>query len=105
MQLFTAPELTPAQYALQTMQAIHNDVLVARANGFQKSFDLFWNNDRATPAQMAAALGTNAAAAFALHAATAQDIATQAPELFATLNVTPPLPYSFNNDGSMTVGS
>lgn len=105
MNLFTAPTLSPAQHALATMQALHEDALKARARALQEAFNLFWHNDRATPADMAAALGTNAQTAFDLHASEGAALYALAPELFASLNLTPPKAYTFNTDGSLNLAA
>lgn len=103
MQLFTPAALTPAQEALVTMQQLDAEGLETLANKTKRAFDLMWRNDRATPAEMAEALGTNAAACFEAHAATVQFLLSRDPSLLAPEDYTPPVDYTLNQDGSLTI--
>lgn len=103
MQLFTPTALTPAQEALVTMQQLDAEGLDMLADKTKRAFDLMWHNDRATPAEMAEALGVNAAAAFARHAATVQFLLSQKPGILDAEDYTPPVPYQIENDGSLTL--
>lgn len=103
MTLIAAPSYTPAQEALLTMQALHEQDITDRAEKAVKAFNLFWRNDRATPAEIAAALGTNAENVFERHAATVAELLTLKPGCIAPEDYTPPQAYTFANDGSMTL--
>lgn len=62
------PEITPAirtaAQIKQSAQATYRQLLTA----FEAAVRLFWQNSQATPAEIAAALGTDAREAFQLHA-------------------------------------
>jgi hypothetical protein len=105
MNLFTPPQLTPAQEALLTMQQLRDEMLGMMADKIRAAFALFWQNDRATPQEMASALGTNAEAAFTEHALTAAFIAQRAPEIAAAklADLLPPQIYRFEADGRITL--
>ena len=85
------------------MQEVHDLDLADRAEKARKAFNLLWRNEAATPAEIAAALGTNAAAVFARHAATVQYLLTQSPGVLAPEDYTPPIPYRLETDGSLTI--
>lgn len=103
MNLITPQTLTPAQESLLTMQQLHAEGLAELANKAKRAFDLLWRNDRATPAEMAAVLGTNAGACFEAHAATVQFILSRDQSLLAPEDYTPPLDYTLHQDGSLTI--
>lgn len=103
MNLIAPQTLTPAQEALLTMQQLHSEGLAELANKAKRAFDLLWRNDRATPAEIAAALGPNAGACFAAHAATVQFILSRDASLLAPEDYTPPVPCTLHNDGTLTI--
>lgn len=103
MNLIASSSLTAVQASLASMQALRTDGLQQLADATRRAFRLMWHNPDATPAQMAAALGTNAAAAFARHAATVQFLLSQRPGILAPEDYTPPLAYQLENDGSLTL--
>lgn len=103
MNLILLPSLSPAQEALLTMQQLHSEGLAELANKTKRAFDLMWHNERATPAEMAAALGTNAAACFAAHATTVAFILAADASLLAPADYTPPMDYTLNQDGTLTI--
>ena len=103
MQLIALPELSPAQHALVRMQNLHRDSLLQLANACRTAFNELWRNPQATPAEMAAALGTNAGACFEAHAATVQFILSRDASLLAPEDYTPPVPYTLHNNGSLTI--
>lgn len=103
LNLIVLPTLTPAQETLLGMQQLNHEALRDLASRTKRAFDLFWRNDRATPQEIAAALGTNAAAVFDTHAATVQFLLGRDPTLLSPEDYTPPLPYQWNADGSMTL--
>lgn len=103
LNLITLPTLTPAQETLLGMQQLNHETLHDLASRTKRAFDLFWRNDRATPQEIAAALGTNAATVFDAHAATVQFLLARDSTLLSPEDYTPPLPYQWNPDGSMTL--
>lgn len=103
MNLINIQALTPAQEALLTMQQLRDEGLAELAAKAKRGFDLLWHNDRAAPAEIAAALGTNAQAVFEAHAATVQFLLAADPSLLAPVDYTPPVPYQLEQDGSLTL--
>ena len=103
LNLINPPQLTPAEQVLLLMQQTDEEVLSFVAIKAREAFSSFWRNESATPAEIAAALGTNAAAVFARHAATVQYLLTQSPGVLAPEDYTPPIPYRLETDGSLTI--
>lgn len=64
----------------------------------------FWHNRYATPAEMAAEFGTGCAQLFAEHAAAIRFLASRGVEI-PEAEYTPPLPFTINQDGSVTIGT
>jgi hypothetical protein len=62
----------------------------------------FWNNPRATPQQVAAALGTDAAEVFGLHAKIGALLAEVKPEVIAPGQAVVGT-FTVNSDGTVTV--
>lgn len=95
-------EVTPAVRAARQMvrqaKATY-DGLVAAFNDGAKSF---WSNPRATPQEIAAALGTDAKEVFELHAKVGAFIASINPEAIAPGQAVVGQ-FSYNADGSVTV--
>lgn len=97
--------ISPVQHELAKLDAINAGSLQAFANAARLAFQTFWNNPHATPQEMAAGLGTNAAAAFQMHAETVAFILHRNPALLAAEDYTPPLPYTFLADGSLQIST
>ena len=96
------PEVDPAvrvanQIKQQARSTFQNLVQV-----FNQGAQSFWSNPRATPAQIAAALGTDATEVFQLHGKIGALLAEIKPEA-----IQPGLSlvgqYSYNQDGSVTI--
>lgn len=98
----TPPPPSPEQIAAQVrMQAkMTYDLLM---NAFSRGASQFWQNPDATPAQIAAALGTDAAEAFALHGKLGAMLATISPEAVAKVHQMVGA-FTVNEDGTVTVG-
>lgn len=75
------------------------DALVAAFNDGAKQF---WSNPRATPQEIAAALGTDAKEVFELHAKVGAFVASINPEAIADGQAVVGQ-FSYNADGSVTV--
>lgn len=69
---------------------------------FNQGAQSFWKNPRATPAEIAAALGTDAKEVFELHAKIGALLATIKPEAIAA-GAAAVGEFSYNADGSVTV--
>lgn len=103
MQLITIPELTPAQSQLATVQDETNNLLNSLREITVRSFRQFWFGPIPTESLLLA-LGTNAAAAFNLHATSVAFLAANGytiPESDAI----PPIvrPYTLHPDGTITL--
>lgn len=71
-------------------------------NSFNQGAQSFWKNPRATPAEIAAALGTDAKEIFELHGKIGALLATVKPEAIAA-GASVVGSFSYNEDGSVTV--
>ena len=103
LNLINPPQLTPAEQVLLLMQQTDEEVLSFAAIKAREAFNSFWRNPSVTPAEIAAALGTNAAAVFSRHAATVQFLLSQKPDILSPEDYTPPIPYRLETDGSLTI--
>jgi hypothetical protein len=103
MNLITPLTLTAPQEALLTIQQLNSEGLQELAEKTKRAFALFWHNERATRAEMAAAIGPNAGAAFAAHAATVQFLLSQDASLLSPADYTPPQAYTINQDGTISL--
>lgn len=101
--MITLSNISIVQHELAKLDAINAGSLQAFANAARLAFQTFWNNPHATPQEMAAALGTNAASAFQLHAEAVAFILNRNPSLLAPADYTPPLPYTLHADGSLQI--
>jgi hypothetical protein len=96
-----ATPIDPATAAANAITAMSRRTFRDCAAAHRRLFDLFWNNPRATPQEIAAALGTSALALFTAHAALGAAIEAAVP---GTVTYAPPRAYTVNPDGSLTVG-
>lgn len=103
--MITLSTIPPVQHELAKLDAINRGSLESFANAARVAFRTFWHNPNATPQEMAAGLGTNAAAAFQMHAETVAFILQRNPALLAPEDYTPPLPYTLLADGSLQIST
>jgi hypothetical protein len=98
---------TPAQVAAQQVQNLSLSGFRNLQQFGQQGFNLIWNNKNATPQEVIAALGTNAAAVFGLATLNNSTIASAATIGGAPAPTMPSIPagytVTFNADGSATV--
>ena len=103
------PVLNPsaAQIAAQQVQNLSLSGFRSLQQFGQQGFNLIWNNANATPQEVMAALGTNAASVFALAALNNATIASAAGIGGVTPPSMPSIPTGWtitpNNDGTVTV--
>ena len=103
MQLIENPiTIPPAHLALKQAESQAAHALNLLTIACVESFRRLWHNPNVTPAEMLAAMGTNAAAAFEQHARTVQYLLASGVTLDAA-DYTPPLAYTINDDGSITL--
>jgi hypothetical protein len=107
MPIFTNPTRTPAQVAAQ--QILHiakQQYLLLSRNGIQ-AYNLIWKNRIATPQEVVAALGTNAATVFGLadlYASTVQNAAKLDGSTPPSLPAVPSgYTVTINKDGTVTL--
>ena len=103
MNLIEPPSYTPAQQALFQIQYLHADALRQLADATKRVFATMWHNPEVSRAEMAAALGTNAASAFATHAATVAYLLGRDASLLSPEDYTPPQAYTLHEDGTLTL--
>ena len=71
----------------------------------KETFKRVWKNSEATPQEILNEFGTNAAIIFHDHAAAVQFVLTVDPTALSPEDYTPPLKYTINTDGSVTINS
>jgi hypothetical protein len=99
--------LTPDQpsIAVRTANQLKQNVrqtFNAMTAAFNNGAHLFWANPKATPAELAAALGTDAREVFELHGKLGQLIASVKPEAVA-LGMAVVGQFEYNEDGSLNI--
>lgn len=94
--------IPPAQSALAVAEQASKHALETLRAVCVQTFCSVWHNPNVTPAEMLAAMGTNAAAAFDQHARTVQYLLASGVTLDAA-DCTPPLAYTIHEDGSITL--
>lgn len=103
MTLIPSSSFSPVQAALASMQALRVDGLQQLADNTRRAFKLMRHNSEASREEMAAALGSNANAAFEEHAATVAFLLAREPGILAPDDYTPPQAYTLNQDGTLTL--
>lgn len=100
----STPEITPAMHVAASLKQSARATYQNLISTFEQTTKLFWRNSRATPAEISAALSTDAAEVFALHAklgALLNDVKpgclTEISKLVGTFNS--------NADGTVTITS
>ena len=107
------PAIPVAQAAYQGVLDFNAGAFVAQVAAFKEAFARIWNRqDGVTPQQMFDQAGTNAGNLFAAANASVAYFTAMAAANGQTLanylqpaDYTPPLPYTINADGTVTVGA
>lgn len=98
----TNQTLTPAEVIAKNLKASTKQTFQNMVNSFNSGAMNFWNNHRASPAEIAQALGTDAREVFQLHYALGQLIGSVKPEsISAGLNLIGQ--FTMNEDGTVTI--
>lgn len=104
------PEKTAAEKIADSLIETMNAEVKHRVEIHKQIFDVVWHDERATPQQILAALGTKAKLLFQVSAANKAHLQTLATTVGKTLNdflpaeyQTPPLPFTIHNDGTVTI--
>lgn len=96
------PEIDPAVRIANQIKQQARMTFQQLVQAFNQGAQSFWNNPRATPAQIAAALGTDAKEVFQLHGKIGALLAEVKPD-----SIQPGLSvvgqFSYNEDGTVTV--
>ncbi len=92
----------PAQTIANNLKNSTKQTFVMMKNAFNAGSINFWNNPKATPTQIAAALGTDAKEVFELHYALGQLIGSIKPESIE-LGLSKIGQFTMNEDGTVTI--
>lgn len=95
-------EISPAQRTAQQMVRQAKSLYDGLVATFNEGARNFWQNPRATPQEIAAALGTDAKEVFELHAKVGAFVASINPEAVAP-GAAVVGEFSYNADGTVTV--
>lgn len=94
--------LTPAEITAKNLKTSTKQTFQMMVNAFNAGSISFWNNTRATPAEISEALGTDAKEVFELHYALGQLIASVKPEAINRgLSIIGQ--FTMNEDGTVTI--
>jgi len=96
------PEVAPADRAARQIKQQARSTFQQLANTFNQTSRQFWSNPQATPAEIAAALGTDAAEVFSLHGKLGAMLSTVKPEAIAE-GVALVGQFTVNADGTVTI--
>lgn len=96
------PQLTPAEIIAKNLKVSTKQTFQVMTNSFNTGSVNFWNNPRATPSEIASALGTDAREVFELHYALGQLIASVKPEAIAA-GLSLVGQFTMNEDGTVTI--
>ena len=107
----TPPEKTQAERIAEAIIAESNRHFPQRLDTFKNLWEMLWENDTATPADILAAWGTNAKLMFQVASAERTWITTLAPALNTTPEallgsdkyLTPAQPVTFHPNGTVTL--
>lgn len=94
--------VTPAERVAEQLKQQTRATYQQLVQAFNQGSLSFWKNPRATPAEIAAALGANAKEIFELHGKIGAMLATVNPEAIATGSAAVGS-FSYNADGTVTV--
>lgn len=100
--VFTTPTLTPAQKAAAQIESQINAMLGNLTGSFESIFEMVWSNSNASASDIFVALGPNGAQLFNVANIIQTAVNQIAPN---TLQQAAPLPYTINQDGSVTINS
>lgn len=92
----------PAQTIANNLKNSTKQTFAMMKNAFNAGSINFWNNPKATPAQIASALGTDAKEVFELHYALGQLIGSVKPEAIQ-LGLSKIGQFTMNEDGTVTI--
>ena len=96
---------SPIDKSIQISNHIKNTTRLtfqSMVNAFNNGSQTFWNNPRATPSEIAIALGTDAKEVFELHYALGQLISNVKPEAITT-GLSLIGQFTMNEDGTVTI--
>lgn len=94
--------LTPAEIIANNLKGSTKQTFQMMVNAFNAGSINFWNNSKATPSEIASALGTDAKEVFQLHYALGQLIGSVKPEAIAQgINLIGQ--FTMNEDGTVTI--
>ncbi len=96
------PQIDPAKQAAQRMRMQAKQTYRQLIDTFNRGARQFWANSNATPAEIAAELGEDAAAVFQLHGLLGQLLAQVRPEAIAA-GMSVVGEFEYNEDGTITV--
>lgn len=103
----TVPAQAPAEKAVDAIRRINTDLLAVLQDKLTEVYKLFWQSHDATPQEIAAAFGTDAAFSFAQHAGLVEHVAEICAHDGLTMRTPDSIPsgwaYSISNDGTMTL--
>lgn len=105
MGLIPVPEPTAEEIAKEQavmLGAWIDGTLLHAKERTRTMFDLFWNNEKATPMQMSAVFGANAAILFQ-KLAIWQEAIKQIDDSYEVLEVPEQYTYTINEDGTVTI--
>jgi len=97
-------DITPADRAARQIKDRARETFRQLADTFNQTSTHFWSHRKATPAEIAAALGTDAAEVFALHGKLGAMLATVKPEAIAEGQAVVGQ-FTVNADGTVTITS
>lgn len=96
------PSYTPAEVVAKNLKNSTRQTFTMMVNAFNSGSRNFWNNPRATPSEIAEALGTDAKEVFELHYALGQLIANVKPQAISE-GLSLIGQFTMNEDGTVTV--
>lgn len=96
------PDISPAQRVADRIRQQTRMTYQQLVNAFNQGAQSFWRNPQASPAEIAAALGTDAKEIFELHGKIGALLASVKPEAIAAGSSVVG-EFSYNADGTVTV--
>lgn len=100
--LAPAPAPNFAQLAADNIKRQTQQTFLTMVQAFNSGAKLFWQNSKATPAEISAALGADAREVFELHGKLGQLLASVKPEIIAATAAIIGQ-FEYNEDGTVTV--
>lgn len=99
-----APQVEPAVRVANNLKQQVRGTFQQLVNVFNQGAQAFWKNPRVTPAEVAAALGTDAKEVFELHGKIGALLAEIKPEAIAP-GLAAVGQFTYNQDGTITVAA